>query len=75
MTKKPDKSPIELACDAVGSQSRLAELVGVTPQAVSKWLRSKSVPAERVLAVETATAGAVSRHALRPDIYPVDAAA
>lgn len=70
MARKPEKNPIERACIAAGSQSRLAELVGVTPQAVSKWLRTGSVPAERVLAVEAASAGAVSRYDLRPDIYP-----
>ena len=38
----------------------------ITPQAISQW---KQVPAERVLDVERATG--VSRHKLRPDIYPV----
>lgn len=37
----------------------------ITPQAVSQW---KQVPAERVLDVERATG--VSRHRLRPDLYP-----
>jgi hypothetical protein len=32
-------------------------------------LRRKSLPAEHVLAVEAATG--ISRHELRPDIYPV----
>ena len=39
---------------------------GITPQAISQW---KQVPAERVLDVEQATG--VSRHRLRPDIYPL----
>jgi DNA-binding transcriptional regulator YdaS (Cro superfamily) len=39
----------------------------ITRQAVSLWVRC---PAERVLQVERATNGVVSRHRLRPDIYP-----
>ncbi|WP_354218737.1 YdaS family helix-turn-helix protein [Bradyrhizobium sp. JR7.2] len=39
----------------------------ITPQAVSQW---KQVPAERVLDVEKATG--VSRHRLRPDLYPAE---
>jgi DNA-binding transcriptional regulator YdaS (Cro superfamily) len=37
----------------------------ITPQAISQW---KQVPAERVLDVERATG--ISRHKLRPDLYP-----
>jgi DNA-binding transcriptional regulator YdaS (Cro superfamily) len=49
-----------------GSVSRLARAIGVTPQAVSQW---HDPPANRVLAIERATG--VSRHRLRPDIYPL----
>jgi DNA-binding transcriptional regulator YdaS (Cro superfamily) len=30
------------------------------------------VPAERVLLIEAATGGRVSRHELRPDLYPLE---
>jgi len=43
--------------------------LGISSQAVSQW---KRVPAERVLDVERITG--VSRHELRPDIYPAVAA-
>jgi len=53
------------------SQVAVARAVGVSPQAVSEILRrGKRVPAEWCLAIETATAGAVTRHDLRPDLYP-----
>lgn len=52
---------------SVGGASTLAKLVGVTPQALWQWRR---VPAARVLAVEAATRGLVTRHELRPDFYP-----
>ncbi len=48
---------------------RLAALLGISSQAVSQWDRC---PVERVLEVERATGGKVSRHELRPDIYPKD---
>ena len=53
------------------SQVAVARAVGVSPQAVSEILRrGKRVPAEWCLAIETATAGAITRHDLRPDLYP-----
>ena len=59
------------AVDIVGTQTALAKACGVKQQHVWKWLhRCPRVPAEHVLAIEKATNGAVSRHDLRPDIYP-----
>jgi len=66
-------SPIDRAAGIVGSQRELARLLDVTPQAITKWKNTR-VPAERVLEIEAATGGAISRHELRPDIYPRDAA-
>jgi TorA maturation chaperone TorD len=68
------------AIDAAGGVAQLARKVGIAQPSVSNWSR---VPAERVIAVETATG--VSRAELRPDLYdesatpedtvdPVDAA-
>lgn len=62
---------LQLALDRAGSQSQLARICDVSQPAVWKWLQSsKRLPAEYVLRVEAATG--VSRHDLRPDIYPVD---
>jgi len=53
------------------SQVVVARAVGVSPQAVSEILRrGKRVPAEWCLPIETATSGAITRHDLRPDLYP-----
>jgi DNA-binding transcriptional regulator YdaS (Cro superfamily) len=52
---------------AAGGTARLAATIGVSSQAISQWDR---VPVERVLQVERATNGQVSRQDLRPDIYP-----
>jgi DNA-binding transcriptional regulator YdaS (Cro superfamily) len=65
------KEVLERAIHAVGSQAALAKAIGVKPQHVWNWLnRDKRVPAEQVLAIEAATGGKVSRHELRPDLYP-----
>ena len=52
-----------------GSQSALARSLGVAQPTVWKWLQSsKRLPAEYVLKAEALYG--VSRHDLRPDIYP-----
>ena len=59
---------IHRACEAAGSQSALARMLEVTPQAVQSWCATGRVPAERVISIEAATG--ISRHELRPDLYP-----
>jgi len=58
---------IELLLDKTRNQRRLAALLKVSPQAISKWKNGR-IPAERVLEIERLTG--VSRHDLRPDLYP-----
>jgi len=58
---------LEQAITEAGGTAALARAINVTPQAISQWDR---VPAERALAVEQATGGKVTRHQLRPDLYP-----
>jgi len=60
---------LQLAVKAAGGQTALAREIGVTQKHIWNWLnRDEKVPAEHVLAIEEATG--VSRHHLRPDIYP-----
>lgn len=66
-------NPIEKAVRVLGTQQALADVFGVKKQAVTKWRRR--VPAERVLGIEQATNGEVTRHELRPDLYPAETAA
>lgn len=70
------RTPLERAVDELGSQAALAKALNVKPQHVWNWLnRDKKVPAEQVLAIEAATSGKVTRHELRPDLYPEERAA
>lgn len=56
---------------AAGSQSALARALGVTQPTVWHWLNlSHRIPAEHVLRAERLYG--VSRHELRPDIYPIE---
>lgn len=53
-----------------GGQTALAAKIGRKQQNIWDWLHnSKRVPAEAVLPIEAATG--VSRHRLRPDLYPL----
>lgn len=67
------QSAILRAIEVVKGKAALARAIGVTPQTVQQWAnQQRPVPAERVLSIESATGGVVSRHELRPDIYPME---
>jgi DNA-binding transcriptional regulator YdaS (Cro superfamily) len=74
------KAAIEKAIEAVGGVTELAKRLKVSPQVINNW-RSRGVPAVRVLEIERATVieeggePRVTRHDLRPDLYPEQAAA
>jgi DNA-binding transcriptional regulator YdaS (Cro superfamily) len=55
-----------------GGQSCIARKCDVKPQTIQVWLKLGRVPAERVLQIEKIVNKEVSRHELRPDIYPID---
>jgi TorA maturation chaperone TorD/DNA-binding transcriptional regulator YdaS (Cro superfamily) len=64
-------SALAKAIETVGGQTQLARLLGVKQANVWHWLnKAERVPGEYVLAIENATGGQVTRHDLRPDLYP-----
>lgn len=64
------QTPISKAVDAAGGRQALAGLLGVNPSLISQWLTGhRPVAAHHVIAIETAAAGAVTRHDLRPDVF------
>lgn len=66
---RPEAEALLEAVRLAGSQGKLAEICGCTPPNIWQLVkRRRPLPAEYVLRVEAATG--VSRHSLRPDIYP-----
>lgn len=68
--KAERRAALAAACDAVGGEAKLAELIGKTRSHVSTWKWRGMIPAEQAIPIEKASG--VSRHILRPDIYPAD---
>ncbi|MBS7696250.1 MULTISPECIES: YdaS family helix-turn-helix protein [unclassified Chelatococcus] len=62
---------LQRAIEIVGSQSKLAKMIGVRSQAaISRALLGEvKLSAELAVAVEAATAGQVPRWQLRPDLW------
>jgi len=63
-------SPLEKAIKIVGSQYRMAKILGRRQSLVWYWLKCGRVSAAAAIPIEQATGGQVTRHELRPDIYP-----
>lgn len=66
-------SPLERAVELAGGQLALAKKIGTTQSRVWNWMnrdRFRRAPAEFVLPIERVTG--VSRHELRPDLYPIE---
>jgi DNA-binding transcriptional regulator YdaS (Cro superfamily) len=60
---------IKRAAELSGGMTKLTSKIGVSKSAPYSWGR---IPADRVLAIEAATGGQLSRHTMRPDLYPRD---
>ena len=61
---------LKQAISLCGSGAELGRRVGVERQTVASWLARGAIPAEMVLPIVRAVAGAVTPHDLRPDVYP-----
>lgn len=71
MNESPEVVALSRAIERLGSQRKLAQLIGMSQQGVSKMVRlGRPLPPRYVLAVEAATG--VSKHDLAPDIYPIE---
>lgn len=63
MAEKTDTG-LKQALEAAGTGEKLAGLLGISPQAVSQWVK---IPLNRVFDIEKTTG--VPRHELRPDFF------
>jgi|9_EtaG_2_1085328.scaffolds.fasta_scaffold14622_2 DNA-binding transcriptional regulator YdaS (Cro superfamily) len=53
---------------ANGNQSQFARMVGVSPQLLTHWRKTR-IPADRVVAVCRLAGESVKPHDIRPDIF------
>lgn len=70
------RQAVEKAVEIAGGQLSLAKKIGTGQATVWKWLnraRREVPPADYVLLIEQATG--ITRHELRPDLYPREEAA
>jgi len=61
------RTGIQEACDAVGDQPALADALGVSQQAVSKWVLQGFAPRERVARIAELT-GVERRRLIDPKV-------
>lgn len=64
------KTALKTACAKMGTAKALAGAIRVAPSTITYWLLKGRVPADFVAKVEYVSG--ISRHDLRPDIYPRD---
>ena len=64
-------SLIEAAITMAGSEAKLGKLAGFSQNAIWYAKRNGRCSAELAIGIERATNGAISKHRLRPDIFPI----
>ncbi len=64
-----DTSSLDIAIKLLGSQEALAKALRIRSPSISEWRKRGKVPADRCLAIEEATNGAVTRYELRLDVF------
>lgn len=63
-----NKTPIQRVCEILGSQRAVSDALKVAPATVNQWVSGvRPIPLRRCQAIESATAGAVTRRDLRKD--------
>lgn len=70
MSNTPVKELLKAAIKQAGSEAKLAAAAGCSQNAIWAAKRAGRVSAEMATRVEIATAGAVPRWKLRPDLWP-----
>ncbi len=66
---------LDKVIQVVGSKAELSRRLGVTPQMVTKILKTGVVPAKHCKRIEIITEGRVTAEQLRPDIFTPNVAA
>lgn len=64
------KTPLELAVELGGGQTKVGEKLGLKQSAIGNWLARGRVPNDQVIALSAACNHKVTPHQLAPEIYP-----
>ncbi|MCQ2989026.1 helix-turn-helix domain-containing protein [Pseudomonas tremae] len=65
--------PVDTVVRLAGGQAKLARLCSTSQPRIWQCInRNQRVPADLVIPFERAVEGKVTRHELRPDLYPVE---
>lgn len=63
-------TPIQAIIAQLGSQTRLAELLGTNQSTVAYWVKETGqIPAEKAVELEEKTGGTIPRWVSRPDLW------
>lgn len=69
--RKISRHAVTYAVNRVGGQQALGKLIGVSQPSIHCWISGEFIiSGEYAIPVEKATDGKVTRHQLRPDLYP-----
>lgn len=70
MHPRKQNPAVKRAVEIFGSQTALAQRLGVGQNVISYWLNeAKQVPPKRAVQLEAVTNGEVTRKELRPDLW------
>lgn len=69
MLANMNASPLETAINLAGGVPAVAKALDISQPAVHRWRARGKAPADRVIYLERATNGKVSRYELRPDVF------
>jgi len=67
--QKESQQALHQALRYFGNQARMANALSESQQTVSYWVRAGRAPERACIPIERATEGAVTRYALRPDVF------
>jgi DNA-binding transcriptional regulator YdaS (Cro superfamily) len=70
----PVRELIKAAIAKFGSEAKLADVIGVTQPSINEAKQKGRVSVLMALRIDQATGGEVSKHDLRPDVFPRDEA-
>lgn len=66
--QQQEKAQLVALVKWAGSKTRLAKMLGVTPQVVSGWMKRGRISATSAAEAEKQTRGLFTKRALRPDV-------